>query len=358
MSGMLITLEWTGSALRLLDQTRLPGDVAYVLIRDERQAWDAIKRLVVRGAPAIGVAAAYGACLGLSGLRGSAVDAMQRLNQVCDYLASSRPTAVNLFWALDRVRAAGARVGPDRTAEEVRAAALVEAQAIHREDQACCRQIGEHGLQFLLDLKRPQPLRLLTHCNAGALATSGMGTALAPVYVGLERGVRFRVYADETRPLLQGSRITACELSQAGVEVTVQCDNMAASLLSRGEVDAILVGADRIACNGDTANKIGTLGLAIIASHYRVPFLVLAPTSTIDRAIPDGGRIPIEHRDAREVTHPQGVAFAPEGVAVYNPAFDVTPRAMIAAIITEEGIWRPERVPARAPKARPPRPGG
>jgi methylthioribose-1-phosphate isomerase len=348
--AMLQTLEWTGTSLRLLDQTRLPAETVYVDLTDERQVWDAIKRLVVRGAPAIGVTAAYGAYMGIKDAPGNAQDVVLRLDQVCDYLASARPTAVNLFWALDRVKRA-VRLPPgtpgggwgEGSGDDVKQKVLAEAIAIHEQDQDFCGRMGEHALQLLLKLEHRDPIHLLTHCNAGALATSGIGSALSPIYVGCQRGLKFRVWADETRPLLQGSRITAYELSQCGgnVEVTVQCDNMAASLMSQGQIDAILVGADRIAANGDTANKIGTHGLAIIAKHFGVPLFVLAPSSTIDLSITEGSKIPIEHRDAREVTHPHGIQSAPAGVGVYNPAFDVTPYELITEIVTENGVWTP-----------------
>lgn len=330
------TLEWTGSSLRLIDQTRLPGETVYVDLVDEKQVWDAIRRLVVRGAPAIGAAAAYGACLGARGATpdapGNADAVRSRLLSACDHLATSRPTAVNLFWALDRMR----RVQPiDPTDGAAYLQQLLdEAQAIQREDVDCCQRIGEHGLAMLQRLGVNPPIRVLTHCNAGALATCGIGTALAPIHLGRQRGVAFEVYADETRPLLQGARLTAYELAEAGVRVTVLCDGMAASLLSTGRVDAILVGADRIAANGDTANKIGTLGLAILARHFGVPFYVLAPTSTIDPSLRDGSQIPIEHRSTEEIARPFGAD-------AYNPAFDVTPAGLIRAIITEHGATAP-----------------
>jgi methylthioribose-1-phosphate isomerase len=329
---MLSTLSWTGSALRLLDQTSLPTRVEYVDIVDEKQMWDAIKRLVVRGAPAIGVSAAFGAYLGV---RGCTIDRRSRLREVCVYLATSRPTAVNLFWALDRIQ----RIAQ---ADDSDARLLQECLTMLEEDKACCRAIGEHGLELLKQLAGDRAVyHLHTHCNAGALATVAYGTALAPIYVGLERGTKFHVFADETRPLLQGSRITATELSQAGVDVTVLCDNMAASLMGERRIDAVFVGADRITRNGDAANKIGTFALAIIARHFRVPFVVLAPTSTIDNTLADGTGIPIEHRDPREVLRPYNTPFAPESVAAYNPAFDVTPAHLITATVTEHGVHHP-----------------
>jgi methylthioribose-1-phosphate isomerase len=330
---MLKTIEWTGRAVRLLDQTKLPGETTYVEIADERQMWDAIKRLVVRGAPAIGVAAAFGVYLGV---RDASESAFQlRLNEVCDYLATSRPTAVNLFWAIERIKRVGLAHGKQRI--------LDECIAMLKEDTRACRAIGEHGIELLKSLGRAkdQQLNILTHCNAGGLATVQYGTALAPIYVGVEQGMRFHVYADETRPLLQGSRITAFELKQNGVPVTVLCDNMAATLMGQKKLDAVIVGADRIAANGDTANKVGTLGVAILAKHFHVPFFVAAPTSTVDLSLATGASIPIEQRDPREISNGFGKQTAPDGVEFFNPAFDVTPAELISAIITEKGVVRP-----------------
>lgn len=349
---MIQTISWTGSAVRLLDQTKLPGETAYVDITDERQMHDAIRRLVVRGAPAIGIAAAFGAYLGMRPFNGEdAREFTVRLKQVCDYLATSRPTAVNLFWALERVqRVARETIGttgaspPCHVVRDAQDAILDECQAMIDEDHRVNRSIGEHGLRLLdQQIRNPQSeiRNVLTHCNAGGLATAGYGTALAPVYIGHEQGRRFHVFVDETRPLMQGSRITAYELRANNVPSTLICDTMTASVLSQGKVDAVIVGADRIAANGDTANKIGTLGVAILARHFGVPFYVAAPTSTIDAATRTGADIPIEERDAGEVTQFGGRATAPVGVDVYNPAFDVTPAEMITAIITERGAVSP-----------------
>jgi len=327
---MFYTLEWTGEALRLLDQTKLPTQTIYVDLVDDKQVWDAIKRLVVRGAPAIGVAAAFGAYLGV---RGSA-QPRQCLREVCEYLATSRPTAVNLFWALDRVQRVCGEV-PD---QEIPSRVLAECKTMFDEDIATCRKIGENGLRLLQSISTQQPMNIVTHCNAGSLATVMYGTALAPIYLGHEQGVKFHVFADETRPLLQGSRITAYELQKEGIPVTLQCDNMVASLMREKRIDAVIVGADRIAANGDTANKIGTCGLAIIARQFNVPFIVAAPTSTIDATLPTGDKIPIEHRGEDEVTRPLGLQIAPQGIDVYNPAFDVTPAQFITAIVTERGV--------------------
>jgi methylthioribose-1-phosphate isomerase len=366
---MLQTLSWTGTALRLLDQTKLPAQSAYVDITDEQQAWDAIKRLVVRGAPAIGVAAAFGAYLGVRNFTDDDPSRfLQRLKSVCDYLGTSRPTAVNLFWALTRIQnVARQTIGtvgsspPCHVVRDAQEAILTECLVMLEEDTQVCRAIGQHGVKLLRELTSSsgrddtRPIEVLTHCNAGSLATVAFGTALAPIYVGLEQGMRFHVWADETRPLLQGSRITAYELQQNGVPVTVLCDNMAASLMSGStsggtKLDAVIVGADRIAANGDVANKIGTLGVAILAKHFGVPFLVAAPTSTIDLSCASGAAIPIEQRDASEVTRPFGGAqVAPDNVDVYNPAFDVTPADLVSAIITERGVARapyPQSIPA------------
>lgn len=327
---MFQTLEWTGKSLRLLDQTRLPTETVYVEISDEKQMWDAIKRLVVRGAPAIGIAAAFGVYLGVKDADSASFP--KRMNEVCDYLATSRPTAVNLFWAIDRVKRVALEGGISRI--------LNECLQMVAEDIQACRAIGEHGLKLLQSTKREEPIRVLTHCNAGALVAVKFGTALAPIYAGIERGIRFHVYSDETRPLLQGSRLTSFEMKEAGVPVTVLCDNMAATLMGQGKIDAVIVGADRIASNGDTANKIGTMGVAIIAKHFGVPFYVAAPLSTVDFSIESGKEIPIEQRDGREVTNGFGRQTAPEGVEVFNPAFDVTPSELISAIITEKGVVR------------------
>ncbi|MHC4993443.1 MAG: S-methyl-5-thioribose-1-phosphate isomerase [Planctomycetota bacterium] len=316
------TVQWIGDAatghLRLIEQTLLPERLEYVDCRDVESVWQAIKRLAVRGAPAIGVAAAYGCVIGAQA---------GAFKSSADYLATSRPTAVNLFWAIDRMKALGTG-DPE--------ALLGEARAIHAEDTAMCRAIGEHGAGLIASGDA-----VLTHCNAGALATAGIGTATAPMYVAHEAGVAFKVYADETRPLLQGARLTAWELSRAGIDVTVLCDNMAAVLMRDGGVTRVITGADRIAANGDVANKIGTYGLAVMARHHGVPFHIAAPSSTFDLATATGAEIPIEQRDPAEVARGFGPRTAPEGAAVYNPAFDVTPHALIASIITERGTIEP-----------------
>ena len=345
---MLQTITWTGQSARLLDQTQLPLRTVYLEIADEKQMWDAIKRLVIRGAPAIGIAAAFGAYLGVKDHADDAPERFfARLKQVCDYLATSRPTAVNLFWALERIqslaRDIAGRAGaspPCQVVRDVVDAVLTECQLMIDEDTKVCRAIGQHGLDLLRSVAtgNSQLTTILTHCNAGGLATAQYGTALAPIYVGAERGMKFHVYADETRPLLQGARITAYELQANGIPVTLICDNMAAAVMSQGKVDAVIVGTDRVAANGDVANKIGTLGVAILARHFGIPFFVAAPTSSIDLSLASGKDIPIEQRDGREVSNGFGKQTAPDNIAIYNPAFDVTPAELVSAIITEHGI--------------------
>jgi methylthioribose-1-phosphate isomerase len=323
--------------LVLLDQTLLPGEVKSIRLTEPGQVREAIYELRVRGAPAIGIAAAYGAYLGAC--RSMAADPAgiaRDFDAACALLRASRPTAVNLAWALDRMerRFRGER---GRSFAEIRAALKQEADSIRREDEEVCRRIGENGLSLL-----GRGWGLLTHCNAGALATARYGTALAPIYLGARRGYGFRVFADETRPLLQGARLTAWELDAVGIDVTVICDNMASMVMSQGRVQAVLVGCDRVAANGDTANKIGTSGIAILAKHYGIPFYVHAPLSTIDAACADGAAIPIEERPQAEVTERWYTRrMAPPGVKAYNPSFDVTPHALITAIVTERGVIRP-----------------
>lgn len=334
------TLSWIGELdgqLRLIDQTRLPGELVYLDCRDVETVWEAIKSLRVRGAPAIGVAAAYGVCLGLQTVGDADPRAFfARLDEVADYLATSRPTAVNLFWALGRMRNKARALGEGCSPREAREALLAEAQAIEAEDRQMCRAIGRHGAALLADGQG-----VLTHCNAGGLATSDYGTALAVFFAAHEAGKQLHVYADETRPLLQGARLTAWELRERGIDVTLICDSMAAQVMREGRVQAVVTGADRIAANGDTANKIGTYGVALLAAAHDIPFYVAAPTSTFDLALADGSQIPIEQRNPREVTHGFGRATAPEGVRVYNPAFDVTPARLIRAIICENGVIEP-----------------
>lgn len=340
-SRMVLSLEWVDGEdgfLRLLDQTLLPREVRYLECRDAAVVWEAIHQLRVRGAPAIGIAAAYGLYLGVRKLAGcnDAAKFVREVDGVRDYLAGSRPTAVNLFWALDRMQKLAHRLAASTSVPAIASALLAEAQAIHDEDRRLCRAIGRHGAGLLQDGDG-----VLTHCNAGGLATSEYGTALAAIYAAVEAGKRVHVYADETRPLLQGARLTAWELQANGVPVTLLCDNMAAQVLREGRVQAVIVGADRIAANGDTANKIGTYGLAILAAYHGVPFYVAAPRTTFDLSLADGTKIPIEQRDPREVTHGFGRPTSPDGVDVYNPAFDVTPAKLIRGIIFEGGVISP-----------------
>jgi methylthioribose-1-phosphate isomerase len=297
--------------------------------------WEAIKSLRVRGAPAIGIAAAYGAVIGAQAAADDAAELLQRLQQVCEHLNASRPTAVNLSWALRRMeqRAAALR---DESPPAIRAALLDEARAIHEEDRRMCRAIGRHGAGLLADGSG-----VLTHCNAGGLATAEYGTALSVFFTAQDNGKKLHVYVDETRPLLQGARLTAWELMQRGVPATLICDSMAAQVMREGRVQAVVTGADRIAANGDSANKIGTYSIAVLARAHQIPFYVAAPSSTFDLSIDDGGQIPIEQRAAEEITEGFGRQTAPAGVDVYNPAFDVTPADLIAAIITERGVVQP-----------------
>ena len=335
-------LDDENSALVVLDQTLLPNEVKYLSLRTNAEICHAIKTLQVRGAPAIGVAAGYGAYLAAKSAPETDFEAFYtHFKALCSDLAASRPTAVNLFWALNRMEKKALSL-KDRPVAEIKAALKEEALAIHREDIAQNKAISEYGLSLL----KPGD-GLLTHCNAGPIATSEYGTALGPILLGQEKGYGFKVFADETRPLLQGARLTAFELHRAGVDVTLICDNMASMVMKNGWVQACLVGCDRVAANGDAANKIGTSGVAILAKHYGIPFYVCAPTSTIDMACPDGSAIRIEERPEHEVTEMwYAQRMAPEGVRVYNPAFDVTDADLITAFVTEHGIIRPPFAPA------------
>jgi len=334
------TLRWEGGidgSLVLIDQTLLPVEMREIECPQVELVWEAIRTLRVRGAPAIGIAAAYGVCVGTQTVLDGSVDKFyKRLDEVTDYLASSRPTAVNLFWALRRMKAVAENLRSTQAPRQIAERLLAEARAIEAEDREMCRAIGRHGAALLADGQG-----VLTHCNAGGLATADYGTALAVIFAAHESGKKLHVYADETRPLLQGSRLTAWELVQRGIDATLICDSMAAQIMSERRIQAAIVGADRIAANGDTANKIGTYGVAVLAAYHHVPFYVAAPSSTFDFSIDSGKEIPIEHRDAREVTHGFGKQTAPEGVQVHNPAFDVTPAQLIAAFITERGVIRP-----------------
>ncbi len=325
-------VDWRDGRVILLDQTRLPGEEVYLELADWREVAEAISTMKVRGAPAIGIAAAYGVVLAAQAGGGA-----EEFAHACDGLARTRPTAVNLSWAVERMRALAAEADPAALAGEL----LAEAGRIAAEQDAADRAIGELGAGLL-----PEGCRVLTHCNAGGLATWSYGTALGVIKAAYARGKIAHVWVDETRPLLQGARLTAWELQREGVPFSVICDNMAGHLMSLGEVDAVVTGADRIAANGDSANKIGTYSLAVLAAHHRLPFYVAAPMSTLDTGAADGSVIPIEERDAAEVTSCGGTATAPVGAAARNFAFDVTPAELISAIITERGVARPPYGPA------------
>lgn len=332
-----VILDDENNTLVILDQTLLPNEKIFLRLTSQNQIWEAIYSLRVRGAPAIGIAAGFGAYLGTKESKAETYEALyEDFKKVKEYLASSRPTAVNLFWALDRMEA---RIKKEagKSVEEVKEALKNEAELIRAEDEMVCKAIGEYSLSLLKD-----GMGILTHCNAGAIATAKYGTALAPIYLGKEKGINFKIYADETRPLLQGARLTAWELKEAGVDVTLICDNMASIVMKEGKIQAVLVGCDRVAENGDTANKIGTSGVAILAKHYGIPFYVHAPISTIDLKCKTGNDIHIELRPDEEITSKwYEKPMAPEGVKTYNPCFDVTDNKLITAIITEKGIAYP-----------------
>ncbi|HOT98146.1 MAG TPA: S-methyl-5-thioribose-1-phosphate isomerase [bacterium] len=329
-------IAWHDGRVRILDQTRLPEELVLLEISDYQGIVKAIREMNVRGAPAIGIAAAYGVVLSIWYLEESDRPSfLQTVNQALEALGHARPTARNLFWALERMRAALMRL-LSRPLREIKRALLAEAQQIHADDVERCRAIGRMGAGLL-----PQTSSVMTYCNAGAYATGGYGTALGIIRSAMQTGKKVQVYACETRPLLQGSRITAWELAEEEIPVTVLCDNMAAYAMARGLVQMVIVGADRIARNGDTANKIGTCGLAVLARHYRIPFYIAAPLSTFDPEIRSGDNIPIEQRSAAEIEICGGLRVVPEGVPVLNPAFDITPAKLIDAFITEKGILRP-----------------
>ncbi|MFC5865601.1 S-methyl-5-thioribose-1-phosphate isomerase [Acidicapsa dinghuensis] len=334
---MILTLEWTPDGVRFIDQTKLPLEESYVLATTYQQVADVIVTMVVRGAPAIGVSAAMGVALGAKDTDALTTEEFApEFEQICEKLASTRPTAVNLFWAIDRMKVLFLRLqGQGASLDEVKQSLLDEALTMYDEDIASCKAIGAHGADLM-----PDDGGVLTHCNAGALATCGYGTALGVIRGAVERGKQIHVYADETRPFLQGARLTAWELMADGIPTTVLCDSMAASLMRQGKIKAVVVGADRIAANGDVANKIGTYSVAIMAKEHGIPFYVAAPWSTIDRATKTGEDIPIEERPAREVTHHGGKQLTPHGVGICNPAFDVTPAKYVTAIITERGVLR------------------
>lgn len=335
------TMTWVGDAktghLVMIDQTLLPGELVTIECRDVETVWEAIKMLRVRGAPAIGIAAAYGVVIGAQAVddKASNEEFDKLVFAAADHLATSRPTAVNLFWALNRMRKlAEHAAGP--SVPEMREELLIEAQEIHEEDRAMCHSIGKHGATLLEEVQG-----VLTHCNAGGLATAEYGTALSVFFTAQDQGNDLHVYVDETRPLLQGARLTAWELMQRGIEATLICDSMAAQVMREGRVQAVVTGADRIAANGDSANKIGTYSIAVLARAHGIPFYIAAPSSTFDLMLEHGDDIPIEERNPIEITHGFGKQTAPDGVQVYNPAFDVTPADYIQAIVTERGIINP-----------------
>ncbi|PFP23190.1 S-methyl-5-thioribose-1-phosphate isomerase [Bacillus sp. AFS073361] len=329
----LQSVSYENGVLKILDQTKIPNITEFLETKKIEDAWDAIKQLKVRGAPAIGIAAAYGLVLGIKDAPESSFEEFyEHLQKQSDYLASSRPTAVNLFWALKRMNERALKE-KELPINQIKEALEEEAHNIRNEDEEVCRTIGKHALNLLED-----GMGILTHCNAGGIATARYGTALAPLYLAKEKGWDIKVFADETRPLLQGARLTAWELMQAGIDVTLITDNMAAMVMQKGWVQAVIVGCDRVAANGDVANKIGTYGVALLAKAHNIPFYVAAPTSTIDLDTKTGTDIPIEERDASEITDGFGKRTAPEGVKVFNPAFDVTPNELVTAIITEKGI--------------------
>ena len=332
---MIQTLEWTDKGVRFLDQTKLPTEEIYVTCTTYHQVADVIRNMVVRGAPAIGVAAAMGIALGVQKSPAETVgDLKKDFDQACKVIGETRPTAVNLFWAIRRMQEKfeSLRIRP---LTQIRQALTEEAQRMHAEDIAANQAMGRNGAPLM-----PASGGVLTHCNAGALATAGYGTALGVIRAAVEQGKTIHVYADETRPFLQGSRLTAWELMKDGIPTTVISDNMAGAVMKQGKIGAIVVGADRIAANGDVANKIGTYTVAVLAKEHGIPFYVAAPISTVDLATRDGSGIPIEQRNAKEVTHIAGRQMVPDGVSVENPAFDVTPARYVAAIITERGVAR------------------
>lgn len=330
-------LQWVNGTLSIIDQTRLPDEVCWRDLATVESVWDAIKRLEIRGAPAIGICAAFGILVAVRQHRPATYgEARDVIREAATFLASSRPTAVNLFWALDRMERIAAEVPPGSTPETLVDRLEVEATTILEEDVEQGRSIGRFGAHLI-----HEEAGVMTHCNAGSLATGGYGTALAVLYQAKEQGRTFHVFACETRPLLQGARLTTWELTQAGIDTTLICDNAAAQVMREGRVNLVITGADRIAANGDTANKIGTYGLAVLAEAHDIPLYIAAPASTLDVALANGSAIPIEERDPAEVTHGFGRSTAPEGIRVYNPAFDVTPAALIAGIITEYGVVTP-----------------
>jgi len=334
---MLPTIAREADAVVMIDQRKLPAQEIYVRCKTAPEVARAIKTMVIRGAPAIGVAAAMGIALGVRRSKSTGTQKLAaEFHKICELMAATRPTAVNLFWAIERMKRAFAESAQaGQSVDQIKDRLDAEAQAIHDEDVASCRAMGAYGAEVV-----PADARILTHCNAGALATAGYGTALGVIRGAVEKGKRVAVFADETRPFLQGARLTAWELVRDGIDTTIITDNMSGALMRQGRVDLVVVGADRIAANGDTANKIGTYGVAVLARQHDIPFYVAAPLSTIDLDTPDGRHIPIEERSAREVTHVGSSQLAPAGARIWNPAFDVTPHELIAGIITERGIFR------------------
>ena len=334
---MLPTIDWKDEAVVMIDQRKLPASETYVSCKTAQEVAKAIKTMVIRGAPAIGVAAAMGIALGMNRSRATGTKQFAtEFQKLCDLMAATRPTAVNLFWAIERMKRVFAEAAQNGgSVTEIKQRLTDEAHRIHDEDVASCRSMGAFGAELV-----PDQARILTHCNAGALATAGYGTALGVIRAAAEQGKKVAVLADETRPFLQGARLTAWELVKDGIDTTVITDNMAASMMRLGHVDLVVVGADRIAANGDVANKIGTYGVAVLAREHEIPFYVAAPLSTVDLNTPDGSRIPIEERNEREVTHVGPNRLTPEGAHIRNPAFDVTPARYVTAIVTERGIAR------------------
>ena len=330
---MINTLEWTDQGVRFIDQTKLPTEETYVNCTTYQEVADVIRNMVVRGAPAIGVAAGLGIALGVKNSKAETVgDLKKDFDQICDIIGKTRPTAVNLFWAIRRMQQKfeSLRIRP---VPQIKQAIIEEAQRMHAEDIAINQAMGRHGAALM-----PASGAVLTHCNAGALATAGYGTALGVIRAAVEQGKKIHVYADETRPFLQGSRLTAWELIKDGIPTTVISDNMSGAIMRQGKIGAVIVGADRIAANGDVANKIGTYTVAVLAKEHNIPFYVAAPISTVDLETPDGSKIPIEQRNPAEVTHIAGKAMTPAGVQIENPAFDVTPAKLVTAIVTERGV--------------------
>jgi methylthioribose-1-phosphate isomerase len=332
---MIQTLEWTDDGVRFIDQTKLPTEETYVTCKTYEQVANAITTMIVRGAPAIGVAAGMGIALGVRDSKAETVGDLKReFDHICEVIGKTRPTAVNLFWAIRRMQEKFERIRI-RPLAQIKQEFVEEAQRMHAEDIAANQAMGRHGATLM-----PSEGGVLTHCNAGALATAGYGTALGVIRAAVEAGKKIHVYADETRPFLQGSRLTAWELMKDGIPTTVISDNMAGAMMMQGKIGAIVVGADRIAANGDVANKIGTYTVAVLAKENGIPFYVAAPISTVDLACPDGSKIPIEQRNVREITHIAGKQMTPDGASIENPAFDVTPAKYVAAIVTERGIAR------------------